>query len=80
MAAQDQGYKFLAAREVPVGKALGYCLEYGIHNDIAKSFVQCAVDHTSLLFSYRGHTKYIPILFSTLQSISDQNAKPVQGR
>jgi hypothetical protein len=79
MAAQDQGYKFLSSRDVSVGKTLGHCLEYGQLNDPARSFVQCTVEHTSLLFSYRGHTKYIPILFSILQSISDQNAEVVQS-
>jgi hypothetical protein len=74
LAAQDQGYKFLSTQKVSIGKSLGYCQEYGLLHDPAKSFAQCAVEHTNLLFSYRGHRKYIPVLLSTLQSISDKDA------
>ena len=80
LAAQDQGYKFLSTQEVSIGKTLGYCHEYGLSRDPTKSFVQCAVEHTDLLFAYRGHTRYIPILFSTLQSISAQNAPAAQSK
>jgi hypothetical protein len=80
MAAQDQGYKFLSSTDVSVGKTLGHCLEYGPLHDATKSFVQCTVEHTSLLFSFRGHTKYIPILFSTIQTISDQSAEAAPNK
>lgn len=52
LAAQDQGYKFLSTKEISIGKTLGYCLEYGLLRDATKSFVECSVEHTSLLFSY----------------------------
>lgn len=79
LAAQLQGYKFLLTRQVSIGKTSGYCLEYGSLNNATNSFVQCTVEKTSLLFSYRGHTKYIAILFSTIQSISDQNSSEAVG-
>jgi hypothetical protein len=80
LAAQDQGYKFLSTQKVPIGKTLGYCNEYGLPHDPTKSFLQCAVEHTSLLFGYRGHMKYIPVLLSTLQSISNQNTEALQSK
>ncbi len=85
LAAQDQGYKFLSTRKVSVGKVSGYCYEYGLLQDSSKSFVQCAVEGTVLLFGYRGHTKYIPILLSTVQSITYRQEDPsksqkLQGR
>jgi hypothetical protein len=73
LAAQDQGYKFLSTQKVSIGKTLGHCHEYGLLHDPTKSFAQCAVEHTTLLFGFRGHMKYIPVLLSTLQSVSDQN-------
>ena len=73
LAAEDQGYKFLLTQKVSIGNSWGYCHEYGLLHDPAKSFVQCAVEHTSLLFGLRGHMKYIPVLVSTLQSISDKD-------
>jgi len=69
MAAENQGYKFLSAKEIRFGTGTSHCLEYGALKDVTKSFVQCAVEDTSLTFSYGGHTKYIPVLFSTIQSI-----------
>ena len=80
LAAQDQGYKFLSTQKVSIGKSMGFCHEYGLSRDPTKSFAQCAIEHTDLLLGYRGHTKYIPILLSTLQSISDQDTQSLPGR
>jgi hypothetical protein len=80
LAGQSLGYKFLSTQEVSIGKTLGYCHEYGLPEDPSKSFVQCMVDHTDLFLGYEGHRKFIPILFSTLQSIADQKAEAVQSR
>jgi hypothetical protein len=80
LAAQDQGYKFLSTHDVSSEKTPAYCHEYGLPHDPTKSFVQCAVEHTDLIIGYRGHTRYIPILFSMLQSISDQGSERVQSK
>jgi hypothetical protein len=71
MVADTQRYQFL--REVSIGTKFAHCLEYGLPNNSAKSFAQCTVEHSNLMVSFRGHTKYLPVLVSTIRSMSEQS-------
>jgi hypothetical protein len=70
LTAATEGYKPIGATDVQAGKNQAHCLEYTLPNDQSRHFMQCAVEHTTLLIGYRGHPMYIPTVLSVLASLS----------
>jgi hypothetical protein len=70
LAAANEGYKPIGATDVQAGKNQAHCLEFTLPNNQSRHFMQCAVEHTTLLIGYRGHAMYIPAVQSVLASLS----------